>query len=217
MKKIILMFILIFSLSSTVFASVGSKEVTLNYMGITIDIDNIEVVPRDVNGNIVNPFIINGTTYLPVRAIAEALGKNVNWDAETKTVLIEDGSGEYNLSDFKGQSEKIVLQESKNIYYNDITIKINNEAIQPKDVNGVIVEPFIIDGTTYLPVRAVAEAFSKKVDWNNDTKTVFIKSNNEVSKINSVTLKNIDNVLCAEIKSDLPISNYNSNSHLIIN
>ena len=78
MKKIILMFILIFSLSGTVFASVGSKEVTLNYMGITIDIDNVEVVPRDVNGNIVNPFIINGTTYLPVRAIAEALGKNVN-------------------------------------------------------------------------------------------------------------------------------------------
>ncbi len=33
-------------------------------------------------------------------------------------------------------------------------------------------EPFIYNGTTYLPVRAVGEAVGKEVAWDNDTKTV---------------------------------------------
>ena len=42
----------------------------------------------DANGNYVEPFIIDGTTYLPVRGIASALGLNVGWDGATKTVLL---------------------------------------------------------------------------------------------------------------------------------
>ncbi len=34
------------------------------------------------------PFIYNGTTYLPVRTVAEALGKEVNWVGETSTVYL---------------------------------------------------------------------------------------------------------------------------------
>lgn len=212
MKKIIIiMLLMVVTLSTTVHASVGTKEATLNYMGITINIDNVEVVPRDVNGNVVNPFTINGTTYLPVRAISEALGKTVNWDAETRTVQISDGSGDYKLEDFSGKSDKKISQETKNLYYNDILIKINGETIEPKDANGILVEPFTIDGTTYLPVRAVAEAFNKKVDWNGETKTVFISSNmdDEIAKINNVIIKVLDNTLCAEVTSDIPINIFN--------
>jgi hypothetical protein len=49
-----------------------------------------EVTPRDVQGNVVEPFIFEGTTFLPVRAVAEALGQEVNWDGATNTVYIED-------------------------------------------------------------------------------------------------------------------------------
>ena len=34
--------------------------------------------------------IINGRTLVPARAISEALGKNVDWDNESRTVLITD-------------------------------------------------------------------------------------------------------------------------------
>jgi hypothetical protein len=44
--------------------------------------------PRDANGASVEPFTVNGTTYLPVRAIAEALGMEVSWDNGAKTVYI---------------------------------------------------------------------------------------------------------------------------------
>jgi hypothetical protein len=46
------------------------------------------ITPRDGQGNVVEPFIHNGTTFLPARAIAEALGQTVEWDGATQTVYI---------------------------------------------------------------------------------------------------------------------------------
>ncbi len=49
-------------------------------------------VPVRVNGSIIGRgVIIEDVTYMPVRAIAEALGAKVDWDANTRTVLISKG------------------------------------------------------------------------------------------------------------------------------
>lgn len=207
-KTIVIMLIIICVFSGISFATVGNEDATLNYMGITLNIDDVNVVPRDVNGNVVEPFTINGTTYLPVRAVSEALGKKVDWNSETKTVSIDDKNEEYDIKKFEGNIEKRNIQEKKKIYYNDIKIKINGKEIEPKDANGNTVEPFTISGTTYLPVRAVSEALDKKVGWNGETKTVFISSNNEIAKISNVVIKIIDGITCAEITSDAPINEY---------
>ena len=61
---------------------------------------------------------------------------------------------------------------SKDLYYRDIKINLNGEMITPTDVAGNSVEPFIIDGTTYLPVRAVSNALGLTVGWDNATSTV---------------------------------------------
>ena len=58
--------------------------------------------------------------------------------------------------------------------YRDIQIFIDGELFIPKDVNGVVVEPFIYDGTTYLPVRAISEALDKTVDWDGETSTIYV-------------------------------------------
>ena len=60
------------------------------------------------------------------------------------------------------------------VTYRDIKLEVNGQLITPKDAGGNIVEPFIIDGTTYLPVRAVGDALSLDVDWNAETSTVFL-------------------------------------------
>ena len=209
MKKIlVIMLIVVCLLSGISCAKVGSEETTLNYMGITLNIDNVNIVPKDVNGNVVEPFTIKGTTYLPVRAVSEALGKKVNWDNATKTVSIDDQDTEYDIKKFEGKAEGRNAQEKKEIYYNNIKIKINGKEIEPKDSNGNIVEPFTISGTTYLPVRAVSEALGKNVGWNGETKTVFISSIEKVAKISNVVIKIIDGITCAEIISDTPINEY---------
>lgn len=76
-------------LVSTAAASVNTKKmIEANYRDIKLVVDGIEVTPKDASGNVVEPFISAGTTYLPVRAVAEALGKDVAWDGETKTVYV---------------------------------------------------------------------------------------------------------------------------------
>lgn len=69
-------------------ASNGKKAVTINYKDIKICIDGQYITPKDANGNVVEPFILNGTTYLPIRAVGSALGKAVDYDGTTHTVYI---------------------------------------------------------------------------------------------------------------------------------
>ena len=64
------------------------------------------------------------------------------------------------------------MYEKIDVLYNDIKIEIDGEEFIAKDVNGNVVEPFIYNGTTYLPVRAIATAFDKDVAWDDTTYTV---------------------------------------------
>lgn len=64
------------------------KTIEANYMDIKLVVDGEAIVPKDVNGNVVEPFAVDGTTYLPVRAISQALEKEVTWDGNTNTVYI---------------------------------------------------------------------------------------------------------------------------------
>jgi len=74
--------------STTVLAGNARKIIDAVYMNIRLVIDGEEITPKDANGNIAEPFIYNGTTYLPVRAIGEAFGKDVSWDRDTATVYV---------------------------------------------------------------------------------------------------------------------------------
>ncbi|MFB0919787.1 MAG: stalk domain-containing protein [Oscillospiraceae bacterium] len=70
------------------FASTLSKTVQLVYNDIKITLNGNAVTPTDATGNAVEPFIMDGTTYLPLRAISNALGLGVTWDATTKTAAL---------------------------------------------------------------------------------------------------------------------------------
>lgn len=65
-----------------------------------------------------------------------------------------------------------VLQDNPIRNYNDIKITIDGTPVATNDTT----EPFIIDGTTYLPVRALAEALGLKVEWDGTTNTVILSS-----------------------------------------
>ena len=90
---LVLAIAIVASLSVAVFASTGTKTAELAYRDIKISLNGKEFTPKDAAGNVVEPFIIDGTTYLPVRAVAEALNLNVEWDNATSTVKLTRPEG----------------------------------------------------------------------------------------------------------------------------
>ncbi len=77
----------------TAYASTGSKTIEVIYDNIKIFLDGEEIQPKDADGDIVEPFVYNGTTYLPVRAIGNAIGKDVSWDGVEKVVYLGSKPG----------------------------------------------------------------------------------------------------------------------------
>ncbi|MCL2200527.1 MAG: stalk domain-containing protein [Oscillospiraceae bacterium] len=100
----------------------------------------------------VSPQIINGRTMLPMRAIFEAMGAEVEWRGETQTATARKG---------------------------DTTVVLTVGSTSPT-VNGVVVPidqvGVIVAGRTLAPLRFVAEAFGGTVRWDNATRTAAITS-----------------------------------------
>ena len=66
-----------------------ADEVTgLEDESVTVTIDGEEVELTDADGDSVAPIIVDGSTYLPIRAVAEALGLDVDWDRVNREVQL---------------------------------------------------------------------------------------------------------------------------------
>ncbi len=88
-KKVLVYGLLVLAFSMIIFADSYAKSIDVVYRNIQLVVDNQKVqLGTDSAGQAIEPFIYNGTTYLPVRAVGEALGKEVSWDGETNTVYI---------------------------------------------------------------------------------------------------------------------------------
>lgn len=89
----ILLTALIFGLASPVGAALASKTIQV-LTGVDIYVDGVEMKPTDVNGNPVETFVYNGTTYVPLRAVSQSLGYAVNWDGANQRVYIGEQPGQ---------------------------------------------------------------------------------------------------------------------------
>ena len=139
----------------------------------TIVIDGKEKNFKRADGSAAFALVYEDSTYLPLRAIGEALGKNVNWDEDTKTITLE---GERETKD---SSNKAVEDKVKNISVQvrkDFTIVIDGKEETFKTSAGKRIYPLLYDGSTYLPLRAIGQIMDKTVEWDNDTKTVNLTS-----------------------------------------
>lgn len=106
-----------------------------------------------------DPVMQDDRTLVPVRAIFEAMGATVNWNEETKTITS-------------------VLDDTT------VVMTLNS---QEMSVNGVSVTldipPQLIEGSTMVPARAVAESFDCKVEWDGALRRVMIFTKSFSEKI----------------------------------
>ena len=113
---------------------------------ISVYINDERVIFEDVR-----PISENDRTLVPMRAIFEALGAEVEWDEETSTAIADDGEN------------VIEIQIDNNIMLK------NGEEIE-LDVPARLID----DSRTVVPVRAVSEAFECSVSWSESDQTVNI-------------------------------------------
>lgn len=96
------------------------------------------------------PAISDGRTLVPLRAIFEALGAQVEWDEETKTA-----------TGVKDDLTVIIQIDNKTAYINGETCELD-------------VPAKIINGRTMVPARFIAEALDCRVTWYGETQTVAV-------------------------------------------
>lgn len=139
----------------------------------TIVIDGKEKNFKRADGSAAYALVYEDATYLPLRAIGEALGRNVNWDEQTKTITLE---GKRTAKDSSNQA---VEGTAKNVWVqvrNDFTIVIDGKEQTFQTAAGKTIYPLLYDGSTYLPLRAIGQIMNKDVKWDNGTKTVTLTS-----------------------------------------
>ena len=119
-----------------------------------IAIAKIDPVTVNVSGkNVIfdqNPVSKDGRTLVPLRAIFEALGATVDWDGNTQTIT----------STFLNTTIKLTVGTNK-MYVNGQEVILD-------------VPAEVINNRTLVPVRAISQAFGFSVEWDSNTRTVYI-------------------------------------------
>jgi hypothetical protein len=90
---VMLAVIMLFAFTAGVVAAPAVQEITANLANdVKITLNGNAWTPKDADGSTMVPILYQGRTYLPVRAIGEALGVKVNWDNDTRTVILGEAT-----------------------------------------------------------------------------------------------------------------------------
>ena len=68
--------------------------------GLSVYVDGKLTTPTDVNGKGVDVFAADGTTYLPVRAMSNALGAQISYDADGYKVYVDTAKTDDKAADY---------------------------------------------------------------------------------------------------------------------
>ncbi|GAC90621.1 hypothetical protein KN10_1057 [Anoxybacillus flavithermus NBRC 109594] len=88
-----------------------------------------------------SPIMMNNRIFVPFRAIAQTMGANVFWNANTKQVTVQ-----------KNKKVIFLTVQSSTATINDQTVTLD-------------APPIIYKGRTFVPIRFIAEALDANVQW----------------------------------------------------
>lgn len=113
---------------------------------------NVKVYDQYINFSTVNqwPFIENGRTMVPLRAVFEVMNCKVRWDADNSSAVVE----------YEGK--KIIIPVNSNTaFINDKPSTLDTPAK-------------LVNDRVMVPLRFIGEAIDKRVTWDDADKTVLI-------------------------------------------
>lgn len=166
-----------------------------------------ENVKVSVNGQAisfaVNPFVVNGTTYVPLRSVFDSMNINVFWDDY-------NANGIHKQTITAVRNEKIIRLGRSNSGKGFLTWNMlgfnSADTYSPQYDNIDILphQPIILNSTTYVPLRVISESFGADVSWDPTTSTAVItddissdtkKNADEIKKLESFSLSDAERTL----------------------
>lgn len=133
------------------------EEVTLLVDAISIRVDGGTGLDLSVP-----PEVRNGRTMVPIRAVAEALGADVEWVQDTQQIVMTRA----------GVTVTMTLDST--------TATIDDQTVE------MDVAPYATDGRTLIPTRYVAEFFGQKVEWDGKRQEVLIQEDKSVTGVSNL-------------------------------
>ncbi len=163
-KKIIAAVLALTVVATAVAAAAFGPQYTIEVIGgALVFMDGEEIEMRDVNGEEVEAFIYNGTTYLPARAISEANGNTVTWDEETGRVDItsgEEDNADPNAARLIDQDDRYFIfdldesvRRTEVTYKNRYGIEIAADLYTSADIDQTRQYPAVVIGPPYGGVK----------------------------------------------------------------
>lgn len=180
MKKTIALFGLAVAIAMPSFNTVKAEQVSTTieayYAPVQFQFDGSYLAPpSDQRG-----FIYQGSTYVPLRFVAYALDKAVEWNPDTYTVTIrKPGKTEQvTIDEYKMNRKTEKLNGSPDlsalhptplaVYFENVKYVFDGASKQPsEDLPGMIIE-----GSVYVPLKFVSESVGRKIEWDPATYTV---------------------------------------------
>ncbi len=145
---------------------ISEKSENKESLIITMETGSFDI---NINGSIQRidaaPIVSNSQLFLPVRALTEAIGGKLEWNAETKSMAIN-----YNGSEIK------YTIESKLAYINDKEYIFDTA-------------PVIIDNHILTPEKFISDNFGVVINWNKEEKSIVITKNSSNENTDNETIK----------------------------
>lgn len=135
--------------------SAGFLAAPAHAADIGIEINQVAI--RGINPA---PEIVENRVYVPLRFLAENLGKNVSWDAQTQSVLINS-------------------DHARMVETDQINVFVDNKPLLMSEEMG---RPYLkLPGYTMVPLRVIGEALGVAVDWDNNNRIVKVSVGDSVT------------------------------------
>lgn len=109
----------------------------------------------------VPPVIKGGRTLIPVRAVTNALGAQVDWDNETKTITVTKAV----YSSVYGASTTVI-----EINLDSDIVLVNGEEVK------IDVPAQLVNNRTMVPIRFIAQVLNQSVEWDPELESVIIEN-----------------------------------------
>ena len=117
---------------------------------IVLQIGNDNMYTGDYSPLNAKPVLVEGRTFLPLRAVVEQMGGRVSWNEDIRT------------------AEFVYGEKTVEIQPDTIATVVNGEEIL------MDVPPQIVNGTTMMPLRFIMEELGAEVQWDGPTQKVTI-------------------------------------------